>query len=292
MTQPQVRPLPKSPCSGRQPETPDVGEALDVLDLALVPAEGGQGETTAAFGVARVGRDLAETYGGRVAGATAIIAIDSLTGLLYQAIPERVDSVPLVPVLRSPAELEAMDAVTSALETCFAVDLGEHLALPPSAGHFTVLLWLDELCSQPKVCELPLNLERSVLPVEPNLNAAALGFQADGELPAPPAGELSLVASPTSGELSDVFIDARLDLESLSEDDDELVTLTGMLRGQLDRDVIWGTWRATTGHLRSTGGRLRIKPFGARQVAARPQRWFAGLVAGSAARVILAHDPV
>ena len=290
MTQSPPRELTGSPTYGREPETPEIGEALDVLELTTAPAIASGSPTTALFGALRVGSLHAEMYGGRVAGAVAILAVDSETGSLYQAVPERQDSSPVQPVIRTAEELASMDAVTSAIESCFSVDLAEHLGLPPEEGRFLVALWLDDLCSEIVSCDVPENTGRDRLQVEPDMDAAGMAFQSDGDPPTPAAGGICLIVSQEGSELKDVCVDARLDLASLPQGDD-FVTLVGMLRGHLDREITWCTWRVSSEYLRSTGGVVRMRPLGPKQTALQPQKWFAGLIVGEAMGVIMAHDP-
>lgn len=280
----QPRTLERPVWYGDEVESPELPEEGEALVFEVGSATGPDGETRVLYGGVRAETELAEMYGGRIAGAALIIAIDELTGAVHHAVPERMDSAPVEPVLHPPGALEQMDAVTSAIHSHFNVDLCTHLALPPEEGRYRVLLLLDALCSQAKTVAVPAADVRSPVPVEPTLGAAVLGFGSHSGTPELEPGRLQLAsgAKELPTRPNGVRVLARIDPDLLTEDDAGQVLLTALLRGHLDRELEWVSWRVPASQLEASDGAFWFEPFRKAHSELQPQRWFAALVVGTA----------
>jgi len=190
------------------PALPDDGYALI---LAVYPAVNEGRSSAAVYMSARVAGKYADIYGGRLAGAIQIVAVDVERGVVYSRNGERGKPVPL-PLAMNPNPQPPPKGVApvESAEVYFAVDLVSHLGLPPQGAAYSVFLWLDEMVSQPRIVELPgerANLT-TTLPwptmLERNVGAG------------PPDGspELKLEGSRMLGSTSGIFALLGLDFRS------------------------------------------------------------------------------
>jgi hypothetical protein len=190
------------------PALPEDGYALI---LAVYPAVNEGKSSAAVYASARVAGRHVNIYGGRLAGAIQIVAVDVERGVVYSRNGERGKPVPL-PLAMNPNPQPPVKGVASveSAEVYFAVDLVSHLGLPPQGGVYSVFLWLDEMASQPRIVELPgerTNLS-STLPW-PNLLERKVGT---GPPDGPP--ELKSEGSRMLGSTSGVFALLGLDFRS------------------------------------------------------------------------------
>jgi hypothetical protein len=137
--------VPRPVWYGAESTSPDLTETGFALKLRLQRGQSPGGPTVALLGAIRAGLPYAERYGGRLASAIQIVAIDSATGQVFHGLPERPGTAPLVPL--SDRELAASlrgDAIVEETETHFNVDLIAQLALPRTPASYRVFLWLDD----------------------------------------------------------------------------------------------------------------------------------------------------
>ncbi len=134
---------------GLQKNSPKLPETGPSLIFKLVAATGPEGPTVGLFGAVRVGQPYASRYGGRLAGAVQVVAVDAATGRVFHGVPERPDTAPLSPLSdEEVARLQKGDAVVESIGTYFHMDLYNHLGLPADTAQWYVFLWLDGLLSE------------------------------------------------------------------------------------------------------------------------------------------------
>ncbi len=141
---------------GPEPGSPALPATGFGLRFRLVPARSADSRTLALLGCARVAGRYADVYGGRIAGAIEIVAVDTVSGRVYHAAAERAGAAPLARVMDpDPAPPPKGIARTESMETWFNADLRGQLGLPPESTAYLVFLWLDEMVSQPARAMLP-----------------------------------------------------------------------------------------------------------------------------------------
>lgn len=141
---------------GEHDQSPRLPEGVLGLDLRLLPAVSSRGPSTALLATGRFSGDMARRYGGRIRSAIHIVAIESESGRLYVATPDRPNSVPISP--RTDEEVRAAeleDLAEGVTETRFSLDLPWHLGLPPEGGTYDVLLWIDDVVSPLRTAIIP-----------------------------------------------------------------------------------------------------------------------------------------
>ena len=141
---------------GLQPHSPPLPGTGFALEFRLLPARAPAGPTVALFGALRAGRPYAERYGGRLAGAVRIVAVDPENGRVFQGTPERPGTAPLVPLSDREIEKQAHgDATVEEIVTYFHLDLVNQLGLPRESGKWKIFLWLDDRLSAMQEVNLP-----------------------------------------------------------------------------------------------------------------------------------------
>jgi hypothetical protein len=146
-----------TPVYGPLPGSPSLDPESFALDFTVQRAvsEAGQATVAVLAGAVLPGR-YGNIYGGRLAGAVKIVAIDVRAGGVYHREAERGHAVPLPLVMDpNPAPPPSDEAELEAVEVYFAVDLRAHLTLPAAAGVYAVFLWLDEMTSPVRVVQVP-----------------------------------------------------------------------------------------------------------------------------------------
>jgi hypothetical protein len=183
-----------TPVYGPRPESPPLDPDTFALDFTPRPALSQAGPATVAVFAGGVlpGR-YGEIYGGRVAGALQIVAIELRSGRVSHRNAERGHTVPLSAAMEpAPAPPAPDEAELESLETYFAVDLRAHLGLPPTAASYGVFLWLDEMTSPVRVVQLP-GPEGAQTPVLPGAGVTDEGFQFRRTEGTPPAAGVEIV---------------------------------------------------------------------------------------------------
>jgi hypothetical protein len=143
--------LEKTIKKGLQEASPVLPETGPALEFKLLSAIGPQGPTIALFAAIRAEHPYASRYGGRLAGAVQVIAVDPQTGRVFHGVPERPGTAPLAPIPdKKIAQQMQGDALVDSIETYFTVDLITCLGLPPDAAKWRVFLWLDDMVSTVK----------------------------------------------------------------------------------------------------------------------------------------------
>ena len=190
------------------PALPDDGYALV---LAVYHATNEGMPSAAVYVSARVAGKYVDIYGGRLAGAIQIVAVDVDGGGVYSRNGERGKPVPL-PLAMNPNPQPTIKGVApvESAEVYFAVDLVSHLGLPPQGGSYSVFLWLDEMASQPRLVEL--QGERANLTAKPPWPTLLKREVAPGTPGGSP--ELKLEGSRILGSASGMFSLLGLDFRS------------------------------------------------------------------------------
>jgi hypothetical protein len=141
---------------GPEPGSPALPATGFGLWFRLAPARSRESRTLALLGSARLPGRFADIYGGRVAGAIEIVAINSATGRVYHATAEESGPPPLASAMDAdPAPPRKGIARTQQMEVWFNADLRSHLGLPPESAAYFVFLWLDDITSQPARAMMP-----------------------------------------------------------------------------------------------------------------------------------------
>lgn len=141
-TQPE---FPRPVLKGVHEQSPSLAGKGFALEFTLLPAQSPTGPTLGLFGAVRAGFPFTERYGGRLAGAVQIVAIDPATGRVFHGVPERSGTVPLSPLTDSELrKLGQADAIVDEITAYFNVDLVNHLSLPGGQANWNIFLWLDD----------------------------------------------------------------------------------------------------------------------------------------------------
>ena len=180
------RPLWFGPQAG-SPRLPGEGPGLD---FALRPGRRGGAPTVALLGAVRASGREADIYGGRIAGAVQIVAIDWQSGQVYHAAAERPGAVPLSMVMKDPEPPAPGEASIEAIETHFNLDLRGHLGLPAQPANYAVFLWLDQMTSPVRVAQLPGPDKR----VQPLPKKAGTRVAVSGAAPGKPSNRVRIQA--------------------------------------------------------------------------------------------------
>jgi len=160
---PSLIEIPRAVWYGVQRDSPQLQKNRFGLDFNLVPAHGLGGPTVALLASARLPGGYGERYGGRIPGATLIVAVDAVTGQVYYGVAERYDAAPLISATDDEVakRLTGEDSKLLSVEVYFNVDLAEQLRLPPIANTYYVFLWLDDVVSPIRTLQVPANPSRS-----------------------------------------------------------------------------------------------------------------------------------
>jgi len=227
---------------GSQDDSPELAPDEFGLRIAVVDAQGELGPTVALLANARVSGQLGERYGGRLPGATRIVAVEQETGQLYQGNAEPFEAAPLIP-----ASLEAPDVPPSddepeqlSVEVQFNVDLGVILDLPPIEGTYWVFAWLDDVVSNVLAFELPADDMRHGQPAARPEMLSNLHVNFPGS-DAPEVGQAALVlgdALAESGPLGDrLRVAGRAATGMFGDEEDAPRFLTVLVRREFEREV-------------------------------------------------------
>jgi hypothetical protein len=143
------------PLYGPQELSPTLPEEGFLLTFVCYAAAGANGDPSASlFAAGRVSGRYVDIYGGRLAGAVQIVAVDAETGAAYSRNGDHGKPVPLpLAMHHSPQPPPPGVARAESAEFYFAVDLMSHLNLPRRRATYTVFLWLDEMVSEPQLVE-------------------------------------------------------------------------------------------------------------------------------------------
>jgi hypothetical protein len=191
------------------PVLPDDGFLLEFI---CYPAGSGNVDrSTSLFVAARVEGRYVDIYGGRLAGAIQIVAVDVETGAAYSRNGEIGKPEPLPAAMDpSPEPPPPGVARTVSAEIYFAVDLMSHLNLPRRRATYTVFLWLDEMTSQPQLVEVGVEDVAAVTPPWPEV----LSRDADAPGSLPPSPQLENMEWLGLGSASGAFAMLGLDFRS------------------------------------------------------------------------------
>lgn len=162
------------------------GTPLEILDrppgLRTVYGKGRSkhGDTTTVRIEYAVPERHDKIYGGRARSALNVVAINLLTGAVYANAPTSPHSVALADAMKPKAggpPGEGMSRVTTAV--LVNVDIPWLTAIPPDAGEFVNVVWVDEIASQPTRFSLPRSDARPGVPKTPAKPpvGAAIAFQ-------------------------------------------------------------------------------------------------------------------
>jgi hypothetical protein len=199
------------PLYGPQELSPALPDEGFLLEFVCYPARSGDGAASASlFAAARVPGRFVDIYGGRLAGAIQIVAVDVETGAAYSRNGERGKPVPL-PLAMNPAPQPPPPGVARSVsaEIYFAVDLASQLSLPRRRATYTIFLWLDEMTSQPQLVEAGAENGAVVTPTWPEV------LSRDADAPGlPPSPQLENLDWLGLGSASGAFAMLGLDFRS------------------------------------------------------------------------------
>jgi hypothetical protein len=149
-----IRARPAYQPSERSPELPDSGVSLQYSTYPAVDEAGEPAVALFASGLVSAWHE--GVYGGRLAGAVQIVAIDADRGSVYWRNAEHGKPVPL-PLAMNPRPQNPSPGVAEveSAEVYFALDIRRHLRLPAHAARSFLFLWLDEITSLVQSIELP-----------------------------------------------------------------------------------------------------------------------------------------
>jgi hypothetical protein len=136
-----------------EPETPAIPITATGLDFALLPARNAQESTVALLARWRLPARFERMYGGRVNAAIEIVAVDALTGGVWNGVAETGKTVPLASVMN--ADPPERPGGPIAFGSTFNIDLVKHLGLPHERRSYSVFLWIDTLMSPSRTFEAP-----------------------------------------------------------------------------------------------------------------------------------------
>ncbi len=199
------------PLYGQQELSPALPEEEFLLEFACYPSAGGSGyPSSSLFAAGRVAGRYADIYGGRLAGAIQIVALDVESGAVYSRNGEHGKPVPLPQAMDpSPQPPPPGIAPTVCAEIYFAVDLMTHLNLPGRRATYTVFLWLDEMISRPQLVKMGAEDGDAIAPPWPEI----LARDADsGAVPQSP--QLQNWGSLATGSAAGTFALLGLDFRS------------------------------------------------------------------------------
>lgn len=186
----------QQPWADEYPDSPQLGEDVSALAIALRPARHNDNPTVALLGTYNLLGPYAERFGGRVRGAVRIVAIDVTTGCVFHNHAARTDSVPFEleeAFLQGPS---TQDNKTRLISTAghFNIDLCEQLGLPPGEARYSVFAWLGEMVSSPVLARIPANPNRLAVPFELPSDDSTLRFRASTQMSSGIKGGIALTA--------------------------------------------------------------------------------------------------
>jgi len=177
-------------------KTPEIPEAVWYSELPFSPSlvglnpglvlelgigqRGGERSPVAALRY-RMPDPVVRRYRGRVAPAIFLVAVDVGSGDVFEGACQSHDGPPAV---FDPTASPTPSADGPALGGFVNVDVLAHLGLPPHAGRYLVLAWLDEWVSAARLLDVPADPRRVTSALRPSVSTT----DAVSVLPAAAAG--------------------------------------------------------------------------------------------------------
>ncbi len=186
----------QQPWADEYPDSPQLGEDVSALAIALRPARHNDNPTVALLGTYNLLGPHAERFSGRVRGAVRIVAINATNGRVFHNHAARTDSVPFEleeAFLKTPS---TQDSKTRLVSTAghFNIDLCEQLGLPPGKARYSVFAWLGDMVSSSVLVQVPANPNRLAMPWDLPSDDNALRFRASTQMSASIKGGIALIA--------------------------------------------------------------------------------------------------
>jgi hypothetical protein len=212
--------LQKTIRKGIQEESPALPETGPALVFKLLSAIGPEGPTIALFAAIRAEHPYASRYGGRLAGAVQVVAVDPQTGRVFHGVPERPGTAPLSPITDGKVAQQMQgDAMVDSIEAYFTVDLITCLGLPPDAEKWRVFLWLDDMVSTVKetpgiTSKIDLKPFAAKAPDNQQIDLMSLSSVSDKEVQGFNPGEIRLENKRCDGKTNRVKGILRFDPET------------------------------------------------------------------------------
>ncbi|HUU20659.1 MAG TPA: hypothetical protein VMW72_26165 [Sedimentisphaerales bacterium] len=262
------------------PKLPDKGFTLC---FETRPANSPNGPTLALFGAARLPGTYGEMYGGRVTGATEILAINVTSGQLYRGKPEDANATPLTPVIVEPRDAGSGKPKLLSLETYFNLDLGYQLSLGPTEGTYHVFCWLDEFVTRVHMVKVPANPNRPHNPeAHPVVNAAqVIEFKESKHSPEPGPAKIALHAKVSRNTVASdpgISVFAALDTAQIREKpplpNSVPSRLNIFVRSHLDRVMQWCSLFVPEEVMLKSRGKFEFDPFRIMEAPKTPQKVF------------------
>lgn len=125
--------------------SPTLSKNIFSIDVAIKTEQCSVNKAVFMHGVSFLPGKYGNRYGGRIPGATKVIAINKNSGVTYQASVERHRSAPLSP--QPDNAQQSSTAVLLNVKNYFNLNIGQQLQLPLDGSQYLIFAWIDEFVS-------------------------------------------------------------------------------------------------------------------------------------------------